>query len=154
MTRNLFIRKMGVLTVFAAGMLVFAETNDGPVFAPSNGVAIRGYDAVAYFEESKPVKGSPEFTHTWNGAVWQFATAARRDAFAQNPERYAPQYGGYCAFGMSRGYKAPTDADAWSVVNGRLYLNYDKGVQKTWTAKQEEFIRKADSNWPRVRDGK
>jgi YHS domain-containing protein len=109
---------------------------------------------VAYFKENKPVKGDANITYTWKGAEWQFASAANREAFQKNPEKYAPQYGGYCAFGLAGGYKAPTQADAWSIVDGRLYLNYNAEVQKSWSEKKDEFIKKADSNWPEVKKKK
>jgi YHS domain-containing protein len=120
-----------------------------PVYSDRSG-AIRGYDPVAYFTEGRPVKGSAEFTHRWNGATWRFASAENRDRFAQAPEKYAPQYGGYCAFGVASGYAVKIEPDAWSVVDGKLYLNYDKSVQAKWQADVPGYIRKADANWPRV----
>jgi YHS domain-containing protein len=120
-----------------------------PVFSDRDG-AIRGYDPVAYFTEGKPVKGSREFTHLWNGAAWRFASAANRDRFAAAPEKYAPQYGGYCAYGVAGGYAAKIEPDAWSVVDGKLYLNYDKRVQASWKSDIPGYIRKADANWPAV----
>lgn len=114
------------------------------------GVAIEGYDAVAYFADAKPVKGSEKFEHEWMNAKWRFATAANRDAFAEDPETYAPQYGGYCAFGVSRGYAVPVDPEAWKIVDGKLYLNYNKEVQTEWNKDIPGYIRKADANWPDV----
>jgi YHS domain-containing protein len=121
----------------------FNKTKDG-------GVAIEGYDAVAYFADGKPVKGSDEFRHEWMNATWRFASAEHRDAFAKEPEKYAPQYGGYCAFGVSRGYAVPVDPEAWKVVDGKLYLNYNKDVQTEWNKDIPGYIRKADANWPEV----
>src|SRR5687767_8151432 len=95
-------------------------------------VAVEGYDVVAYFTQAKPVRGDSDFTHEWNGATWRFASAAHRDEFAKNPGKYAPQYGGYCAFGVSRGYAVGIDPDAWKIVGGKLYLNYNAEVQRTW----------------------
>jgi YHS domain-containing protein len=116
-----------------------------------NGVAIDGYDAVAYFLQNSAVKGSKEFVHKWNGSTWQFASASNRDAFKQNPEKYAPQYGGYCAYGMSQGYKAKVDPiNAWTIVNGKLYLNYNKGIKAKWLPKKDELINKADVNWKKI----
>ncbi|MSO93366.1 MAG: YHS domain-containing protein [Rhodospirillales bacterium] len=123
---------------FAADKLIFA----------ADGAAIRGYDPVAYFTESKPVKGRPEFQHTWKGATWRFATAANRDAFAATPEKYAPRYGGYCAWAVSRNYTASTDPDAWRVVDGKLYLNYSKNVQENWAKDVPGNVAKGDANWP------
>ena len=84
------------------------------------------------------------------GAKWLFSSAEHRDAFAKEPEKYAPQYGGYCAYGVSQGYAVKIEPDAWTIVNGKLYLNYDRGVQKTWEKDLPGYIAKADKNWPGV----
>jgi YHS domain-containing protein len=112
--------------------------------------AIHGYDPVAYFTDGKPVKGMPEFAFDWMGAKWLFATAAHRDAFKVGPEKYAPKYGGYCAYAVSQGHVADIDPSAWSIVDGKLYLNYDADVQKKWKADIPGYIMKADKNWPDV----
>jgi len=114
------------------------------------GTALKGYDAVAYFKEGKPVKGKDEFRHDWMGAKWYFASAANRDAFAQNPEKYAPQFGGYCAWAVSQGYTAAIDPTAWKIVEGKLYLNYSKEVQQKWESDIPGHIKKAQENWPRL----
>jgi len=114
------------------------------------GVAIEGYDPVAYFEAGKPVQGSDQFEHRWNSAVWRFASAANRDAFAKAPERFAPQYGGYCAWAVSQGYTASIDPAAWRIVDGKLYLNYSKSVQQTWQQDIPGNIKKGDANWPGI----
>ena len=116
-----------------------------------NGLAIRGYDPVAYFRESKPVRGSDGFRTDWNGATWNFASTANRDAFLADPEKYAPQYGGYCAWAVSQGYTAPVSPEAWRIVGGRLYLNYSKSVQRTWEEDIPGNIAAADGNWPGIR---
>lgn len=116
------------------------------------GKAIDGYDPVAYFTAGKPVEGDSDFTYEWMDAKWYFASAANRDAFAKDPEKYAPQYGGYCAWAVSQGYSAKTDPDAWKVVGGKLYLNYNKDIQKKWEAGGiEKLIVAGDSNWPGIR---
>ena len=102
------------------------------------------------FQERQPVKGAAEYRAEYKGSTFLFATQANRDAFAADPARYAPQYGGYCAFGVSGGYKAATDPAAFSVVNGKLYLNYNRGVQKQWSADVPGFIARADRIWPAV----
>jgi YHS domain-containing protein len=129
---------------------IAASGQRSPVFIQS-GKAISGYDAVSYFTKSKPIQGNEKFVYSWNGAKWYFESADNLKAFSSNPDRYAPQYGGYCAYGMANGYKAPTEKDAWTIVNGKLYLNYNKEVQKLWVDKQSEFIGKADKNWPSVK---
>lgn len=115
-----------------------------------DGVAIRGADPVAYFTESDYVPGSAEYTHEWGGATWQFASAENRDLFASNPEQYAPEYGGFCAWAVSQGYTASIDPTAWKVVDGKLYLNYDAKVQNRWAKDIPGNIAKADENWPNV----
>ena len=112
------------------------------------GVALKGYDATAYFEQSKPVKGSPAFAHPWNGALWHFESAESRELFKSNPQKYAPQYGGYCAWAVSNNYTADTDPDAWKIVDGKLYLNYNKSVQRKWEPEAANRIADADRNWP------
>ena len=117
-----------------------------------SGKAIRGYDPVAYFTQQKAVKGNEKFSYQWNGAAWHFASRENLDLFISNPAKYAPQYGGYCAYGLSNGYKAPTEPDAWTIENGKLYLNYDLNVRTLWSKEKKERIAKADQNWPRIKD--
>ena len=128
---------------------VFAQKSS--VFNPAEG-AIHGYDPVSYFKENKAVKGDKKYSLTWNSATWYFSSQENLDAFKANPGIYAPQYGGYCAFGMADGHKAPTDPEAWSIVDKKLYLNYSKDVQKEWKKKQPEYIKTADQNWPKLKD--
>ena len=117
----------------------------------SSGVALKGYDPVAYFTEGKPVQGRPEFSASHEGAIYRFANAANREAFAAAPGKYAPRYGGYCAYGMASGYKAPIEPDAWTIVEGKLYLNYNQSVRSRWSSDIPGYVRKADANWPSVR---
>ena len=126
------------------------EAQKSEVYATDDG-AIRGYDPVAYFTESKPVKGKPEFKLEWQGQPWYFSSATNLAVFKASPETYAPQYGGYCAFGMSRGYKASTEPQAWTIVDKKLYLNYSRSVQEDWNKQRQHFIQKADDNWPTVK---
>ena len=114
------------------------------------GVAVKGYDVVAYFTEGKPVKGSPEFTCPWMGATWQFASAGHRAAFAREPAKYAPQYGGYCAFAVSQGDIVDVDPRQWKVVDGRLYLNANLLAQGLWARDPAGHIKKGDANWPLI----
>jgi YHS domain-containing protein len=115
------------------------------------GVAIEGTDPVAYFDEGEPVAGSSDFEHEWMGATWRFASAENRDRFAADPETYAPQYGGYCAWAVSQGYTAKIDPAAWRIVDGKLYLNYSKDVQTQWAGDIPGNIAKADANWPQIK---
>ena len=115
-------------------------------------LAVSGYDPVAYFREGKPVMGQKTFAHKWNGATWQFASAENRDAFVAAPEKYAPAYGGYCAWAVAQGYTASGDPLVWNIVGGKLYLNYNKDVQANWAKDIPGHIVRADKNWPTVLD--
>lgn len=119
------------------------------VFA-EDGIAIRGADPVAYFTAGEYTPGSDEFTHDWEGATWQFASAENRDLFAANPEDYAPQYGGFCAYAVSQGGTASIEPTAWKIVDGKLYLNYNDKIQKRWSKDIPGYIAQADENWPGV----
>jgi len=123
---------------------LFAQQDE--IYVKDN-AAINGYDVVAYFKEGKPVKGTTDFNVSYKGASWHFATKENAELFKTNPGKYEPQYGGYCAFGCSRGYKAKTNPDAWTIVDGKLYLNYNTDVRDTWNKDQQGYIKKADANW-------
>ena len=144
---------MTTRTLFLAAALALATpalAQKSEVYSSWLGAAIRGYDPVAYFTEGKPVEGSRTFTHQWKGATWRFASAQNRDAFAAAPDKYAPQYGGYCAYGVANGYTVSTVPEAWSVIGGKLYLNYSLGVRADWLKDVPGYIRKADGNWPKA----
>lgn len=112
------------------------------------GLAIDGYDPVAYFLDGKPIEGKKAHSFVWNDATWRFATAAHRELFVKSPESYAPQYGGYCAWAVSQGYTAGIEPEAWTVRDGKLYLNYDLEIQEKWRADLPGLIAKGDANWP------
>lgn len=118
------------------------------------GIALKGQDVVSYFTQGKPMAGSSKHTFKWKGATWQFSSALNRDLFAKNPMDYAPQYGGYCAKAVSEGNLAKTNADAWKIVDGKLYLNYDNAVQAEWMQDVPGNIKKADALWPTVLNNK
>jgi hypothetical protein len=111
-------------------------------------LALRGYDPVAYFAESRPVEGSKQFTHRYADVTWRFTNAANRDLFAQDPEKYAPQFGGYWAWGISQAKFFDGDPQIWKIVDGKLYVNYNKEIEKIWEQDIPGFIEKADTNWP------
>jgi YHS domain-containing protein len=125
-----------------------AQKNE--VFSTAEG-AIRGYDPVAYFTENKPVKGHAQFKTEWKGQVWHFASQKNLTAFTSSPESYAPQYGGFCAFNMSKGYKASTDPYAYNIIDGKLYLTNSRSVQDDWNKQRQHHIHRADQNWPTVK---
>ena len=133
-----------VVLVLAAGAALAAQK----VNTSFTGLAIDGYDPVAYFTEHKPVKGRSEFTHEHGGATYRYASAANRDLFVKDPRKYSPQFGAFCAYAVSRGYTADTDPLAWKVVDGKLYLNYNAGAQKKWEEDVAGNIEKGHANWP------
>jgi YHS domain-containing protein len=115
------------------------------------GVAIEGYDSVAYFTDAKATKGSEDFAYDWLGVTWLFANAEHRDLFAEKPVQYAPQYGGHCAMGTAFGEStANIDPEAWAIVDGKLYLQYSKGAREAWEQDRAKRIAEADQKWPEV----
>jgi hypothetical protein len=117
-----------------------------------SGVAIEGYDPVAYHLLQRPVQGDPAFSFRWMEATWLFANADHRDRFAQDPERYAPRFGGYCSWAVSRGTTAAIDPNAWHIENGLLYLNLNPRLNRDFIANIADNIRRAEANWPGIRD--
>jgi YHS domain-containing protein len=129
-----------------------AQKSDKPaVFADfKSRLALDGHDPVAYFKAGKPQKGTPAHALSWNGATWHFASADNKAAFEANPQAFAPQFGGYCAWAVSEGYTAKGDPGAWRIVGGKLYLNYNASVQKSWEQDAAARISRGDRNWPAV----
>ncbi len=140
MKNIIFIFALALYTTTAVGQEIFIK----------DGLAIGGYDPVAYFNNQKPVRGKPEFAWSWMGAKWQFASKANLEAFKSQPDKYSPQYGGYCAYGMSDGdgHKASTLPETFTIVDGKLYLNYNLKVKEIWLKDQSSRIDKANRNWP------
>lgn len=132
-----------VLLVAAAAGAHAQKVNSG-----RGGVAVKGYDVVAYVTAGRPVEGSAQFVHRIGTTTYRFASAANRDAFAKDPDRYLPQFGGFCAYAVSRGYTADIDPQAWRIVAGKLYLNYNSGAQAKWEQDVAGNIGKGDANWP------
>jgi YHS domain-containing protein len=128
-----------------------ARAAEDPIYTGTlSDLAVSGYDPVAYFTDGKPVEGDRAHSYDWQGATWRFASAENLEKFKADPARYAPQYGGYCAWAVSQGYTASADPQAWRVVDGKLYLNYSLDVQKTWQQDVPGNITKANANWPTV----
>lgn len=111
------------------------------------GSALNGYDAVAYFTLNNAVKGDPKFEYVWNGAKWYFSSEENMKRFQADPASFAPQFGGYCSYAVSEGYTADGDPEAWKVVDGKLYLNYNKEVKEKWEKDQQQRIEKGRTNW-------
>lgn len=147
LSRRGFIVGVGLLTAAPTIANAGFFTKDRGIFV-RRGRALGGTDPVAYFTDAIPVKGNKAHTTEWMDAIWTFASAENRQAFENDPAGFAPQYGGYCAWAVSQNYTASTDPDAWRIVDGKLYLNYSKGVQRTWEGDIAGNIVKGDTNWP------
>ena len=151
-TRRTVLASVGSFAALSL-MARIASAQVGTVYN-EGGIAVDGTDVVAYFSQGRPVAGDPAITHVWKGVTWQFDSAANRDFFAADPTRYAPQYGGFCAFGLSKGFKVPVIPEAWKIVDGKLYLNNSAAVQERFEGNTEEYINHADLNWEIVKDTK
>ena len=141
---------IAIVAAVVAGPANAASDPAPQVSVDANGVAIRGYDPVAYFTIGRPTRGSPEHQLQWHGATWRFASATSLQAFQADPERYAPQFGGYCAWAVSQHYLAPGDPDQWKIVGGKLYLNFNARAKELWEADQVAAIKRGEANWPAV----
>jgi YHS domain-containing protein len=144
-----------VARLLAAGLLTLgfhAAAAPVAVNVDAQGLALKGYDPVAYFTDGKPTPGSAEITAEHQGAIYRFASEAHRDAFRQDPARYVPQYGGFCAYAATFSRKVDTDPEAWKIVEGKLYLNLNERVRDRWEAEIPVHIETADQKWPRIKD--
>lgn len=138
------MKKLSSIVVFVAlSSCIFAQSK---IFV-TDGVAINGYDAVAYFTEGKPVKGNENFSLKSDNSTWLFSSKENLEKFKNDQAKYTPQFGGFCAFGMSRGYTAPTEPSAFTIVNDKLYLNYNLQVKEEWSKDRDNLINKAEKNW-------
>lgn len=134
----------------AAFLLPRAAGAATPEIYAEGGVAIDGTDPTSYVTEGRPVPGDPAITLDWRGATWRFASDEARDRFAADPEAYAPQFGGWCAWAVAEGYTAATVPDAWEIVDGGLYLNFSRRIQRRWARDVEGNIARGRANWPAV----
>lgn len=141
------MKKLLFLLVLSLALPVFAQTKN-ILNLDRDGVAIQGYDPVAFFTDHKPVKGDPEYVVKHAGAVYFFASKEHRDLFKENPARYEPMFGGYCAYGVSRNKLVEIDVDAFQVVDGKLLLQYSKSIRDTFNKDAAANLAKADANWP------
>ncbi|MFY7829243.1 MAG: YHS domain-containing (seleno)protein [Flectobacillus sp.] len=139
--------KLFVLLLFLMSTSVQLLAQETDVFQ-KDGIAIRGYDPVAYFKQSKPVKGQETISYDWNGVKWLFSSEENKEDFKANPEKFAPQYGGYCAYGLSENHKSPTEPEAFTIVDDKLYLNYNLKVKELWKKDIPGRIKKANDFWP------
>jgi YHS domain-containing protein len=140
-----FIKTTFATSALLVSSLSFAANIE--VNANGNDLALKGYDTVSYFTKGAPTKGSNKFTAAYNGAIYQFSSDENRDLFKAEPSKYAPQYGGYCAFGVTMNRKFDTDPTAWHIRGDKLYLNLNKDVQKKWVTDIPGYIKTAQNNW-------
>lgn len=145
---NLIKTLLASATLFVSASSFAADID---MNADKHNVSIKGYDTVAYFTEGKPVRGSSEFTATYKNTTFHFSSAENRDLFNSDQEKYAPQYGGFCAMGVAMNQKFDVDPEAWKVVEGKLYLNYNKDVQKAWLRDVPGNLETAEQNWPELK---
>jgi len=152
MTRRKYILvlRLALAMIFLVSFGACKKTSVPPVNTTPDGLAIKGYDPVAYATEGKAVPGLVDNEFRWKGAVWRFATSEHTALFRLNPERYAPRYGGYCAYAVSQGRTADIDPEAWTIVDNKLYLNLNKDVRELWEKDRDAYIRQADEHWPRM----
>ena len=144
-----------VQTLFLAAMAVFVAGVSTPAFAKDythSTPGISGYDLVAYFTDGKPMRGSGYQVSVFEGVTYAFASEEHKEMFEANPEKYVPAYGGYCAYGVAVGKKFVTDPKVWRIVDGTLYLNLDREIQRTWEKDVPGYIKKADVNWSEIKD--
>jgi YHS domain-containing protein len=145
MTKRLLRRLLlSAILTMTAGTALAGE------YFEKDGVALRGYDPVAYVTDGRPTKGTSDYKYEYKGSTFQFATEANRRSFIHDPAKYAPQFGGFCALGAANGYKVSTQPDAFAVVDGKLYLNHDVNVLELWKMDVPGNITKAKRNWPKV----
>jgi len=149
-TRRTFTAALFAASVVFGIAALPAQAKDPVYTGTFSSLAVSGYDPVAYFTQGRPVEGSGDLEYEWNGATWRFSTLENLAAFKADPEAYAPQYGGYCAWAVSQGYTAKSEPEAWRIVDDKLYLNYSKAVQQQWVEDIPGNITKADANWPKV----
>jgi YHS domain-containing protein len=144
---NLPIKILLLLSIFSCPSVLAVDQVYTGYFSHK---AISGFDAVAYFSEQKPVKGSAKFTFEYKGADWYFSSQQNLEQFKKNPDYFTPQYGGYCAWAMASNKTAPGNAPFWTIYQDKLYLNYDQETQDSWLANKEHFIKKAAENWAKM----
>jgi YHS domain-containing protein len=147
------MKKIFLFIVIAAGIAAAVWFGTGQtesvkkINTTAENLAVKGFDTVAYFTQETAVPGNPQYSYLWNGAKWYFSSAENMEKFKAAPETYAPQFGGYCSFAVSKGYTADADPQAWKIVDGKLFLNYNQKVKEMWEAEQEKRIQDAEKNW-------
>lgn len=147
MTKLFNLKTLLAVTALGFSSLSFAGVDTQ---TDENDVILAGYDAVAYFTKGKPVMGTAKYTAVHNDAIYRFSSKEHRDMFNQNPEKYAPAYGGFCAFGATFGKKFEVDGKAFEIVNGKLYVNKNREVYATWKQNIPKHLNEANTEWPEI----
>lgn len=143
--------KFQIILLLSIGFTLISNAQEQPKVFQIEGIAIAGYDPVAFFTLGEPTKGVKEINYLWEGAEWRFSSEIHKNLFTENPEKYAPKFGGYCAWGMREGYKAETQPkNAWTIYEDNLYLNYNKGTSKGWLEEKDRNIEIAENNWSQM----
>ena len=145
--KSIYLITLGFVTFAVLMAACSAAPGVAKINVDSNGLAVKGYDAVEFFTGNAAVQGNLTFEYAWNGAKWVFSTAENLVRFKANPEAYAPQFGGYCSYAVSQGYTADGDPNQWKIVDGKLYLNYNQRVKDAWEKEQEKYIEDGKANW-------
>jgi YHS domain-containing protein len=135
-----------------AGQSALAKTPVASLNLSQSGLALRGYDPVAYFKAGKPVKGSKDIAVLHGGGTYYFSSQENKAAFQDNPKKYLPEYGGFCSYGAASNYKVDGDPKVWNIVDGKLYLNINKSIDRSWDRKRSFYIKKANKNWLKIKD--
>lgn len=150
-TKSNHYTRMKAMLIAATLVMSASFATDGmagtKINTTADDVAINGYDTVAYFVDGKAMKGAPDHQAVWQDVRWYFASDEHRKLFESDPSHYAPQFGGWCAAGIADGQYYAVDAETWTIVDGKLYLNYDRAVQKQWSEQQDKNIARAERNW-------
>lgn len=141
---------IGVIFAVMPAVWVIAGSTNKQIATDEKGVAIKGYDAVAYFTEGRATKGNPEFAYSWRDTQWYFANTRHREMFAADPEQYAPQFGGHCANGLSVGKVVVADPEQWTIVDGKLYMKFNRSARDRWRQDKDAKIIKAENNWEQI----
>jgi YHS domain-containing protein len=145
----MFVKSAVIALILGLGLLLAGCTTfSRAYYSTPEGVAIQGYDTVAYFTAGQAIPGRAEYSYDWQGVIWQFSSEEHRQLFSADPPSYAPQYGGYCAWAAARDRLVKIDPEVWAIVDGKLYLNYDMKIQLKWEANRAADIEEADDNWP------
>jgi YHS domain-containing protein len=145
------MRRLTIVSVAVLVLALFAGVCSAEKGVNTNPkLALQGYDTVAYFDVGNAVMGSNAYLVEWNNATWHFASKENMERFQKNPEKYAPQYGGYCAWAAAQNYLAPVDPRVFDIHGGKLYLNFNRDIQRKWLKDIPGFIKKADANWPNL----